>query len=481
MAETVTKQPKERWYKRFFSRVTNRVDRHPMISFFIVLGVFLALIVASFLIRKPKVAATEEKVPTKTVTIYKIGSAPKVTVQAQTEKSGVVQVVALTNGVVQNIYHTEGDKISRGTWLVGMSSNYQGGNTFSLQRQLAQKQYDTTNDSYDTQKSLIDRQRDLANNTDANNDQLRDITNQSISDTQSLVDLNNNILTTLDQNLTTLEQNATANKDLILTTKQLKSQFLSANNQAKSGLRSSQYAADPSKPPAQISDNAKDIALKQLDIQQKQLDLGREVSKLQLQIAQVNEGLMYPAAPFNGSVQRVFVKVGQNVTPGTPLMVISQTIEDDPINAIAYVPREVAQKISRLEASTLHIGNQTFTTYPSFVSADAVQGNLYAVYFPIPENYSGQITDKGYIQVDLPIGYFDTGSAMPFIPLDSVYQTSDQSYVFVVEKGKAISRQVKLGDVYGSFVEVESGLGNGDQLIVDRNVVANDPVQVNKN
>jgi hypothetical protein len=65
---------------------------------------------------------------------------------------------------------------------------------------------------------------------------------------------------------------------------------------------------------------------------------------------------------------------------------------------------------------------------------------------------------------------------MPFIPIDSVYQTEDSSYVFVVQNKKAVSKKIKLGAVTGRFVQVESGLTSGNNIILERNIVTGDQV-----
>jgi len=187
---------------------------------------------------------------------------------------------------------------------------------------------------------------------------------------------------------------------------------------------------------------------------------------------------MYPSAPFNSTVQRVFVKVGEAVNPGTPLVQLSQTIEEDPIVAIAYVPREIAQSTTYSQPSILTIGNFTYDTYPSYITQDAIKGQLYGIYFPIPDNYNQYVTEDGYISVTIPVGYANTSASIPFIPIDSVYQTQDSASIFVVENEKAVSRTVTLGPVLGRYVEVTSGLAAGDIIILDRTVVDGDAIEI---
>ncbi len=462
------------------TRISKFIDKRPFASFFVILGILLLLIVISNIVGAPKPPAPQKEALVKQVKVYNVGGSPKLTVQAQIEKSGAIKITALTPGVVQTIYKNTGESFSKGETLIALSSNYQGGNTSSLSRQLAQTQYNNALETYNTQKDIIQKQRELADKTDVNADELRNITSQSLGDTRSLISLNDDILSSIDQNLEELESTNTngANDDLILSTQQLKTQFLAANNQARGALRGAEFSAASDKAPAELSNLSKDLTLKQLDVQSKMLDMNKEVSRIQLNIAQVAEGMMFPSAPFNGTVQRVFVKVGQAVNPGTELMVLSEVAEEDPITAIAYVSGDIAKKVSQLDSSTLHIGDLKLLSSPSFVSKEAIQSSLYGVYFDIPDQYNDDVTEKGFIQIDLPIGYADTSSSIPYIPLDAIYQTKEQNYVFVVEKGAAVPKEIQLGEVYGSFVEIKGGLRKTESVILNRNIISGDKVEV---
>lgn len=467
-------------FRLLYKRLISVVDRRPLISFFALLVLFLGLIILSNFLKRTPDTAQEAKVAPKGVQVYTIGSAPRVRFQAQIEKSGVVTITALTGGVVQALNVEPGDIVNRGDTLVSLTSNYHGGNAFTVQRQIAQTQYNNVKDTYDAQRDVINKQKEVANKGEESSIELREISERSLQETRGLLDLNSEILNTLESNLNqyTATNSAGINDALILQTRSLRSQFLSANIQLNSALRNTEYTSNNDQEPAQIGRLQRDIAVKQLEIQEKALDLNKEISRLQAQVAAINEALMYPSAPFTASVERVFVKVGQAVQPGTPLLVLSQPPELDPIVAIAYVPRDIAVKVSQLEPSTLYIGNFTYEAYPAYVTRDAVQGSLHGVYFDVPDNYYSFVTEKGYVQIDIPIGTVDTSATVPFIPLDAVYQTKDKSYVYVINKGNATSKSVKLGDVFGRYVEVETGLNSGDRIIINRNVTDGDAVKV---
>lgn len=462
------------YYKKFITHA----EKRPVSTFLGLLFMLLGLIILSSVTNRPREAVKETALPTKEVEVYTIGTSPKITVQAQIEKSGVIKVVSLGSGVVQSINAEVGQVVSQGTNLVSMSTNYQGGNAFSLQRQLAQVQFKNAAETYKTNKELIDKQRELAEKSDKNSDELRIISNQSLEAARGLVNLNNEILTTLEAQQAELiaGNGGGVNDGAILQTKQLRSQLMAGNNQLEAGLRASEYSGADDKIPAELSNLSKDIALKQLDLQRKALNLNVEISKLNLTLAQINEAMMFPVSPVAGVVERIFVRKGQAVTPGTPLVQVSGNSES--LIAVALLSREMAEGVSRAKVSTLILGKESFDEVPFYVSSEATDGSLYTAHFQVPSEFASQVTDKGYIVIEIPIDFPKTGSSIPFIPIDAVFQTQDQAFVFVEENAAAQSRKVSLGKVVGRFVEVKQGLGESDRVILNRNVIAGDPVRI---
>ncbi|HZZ98765.1 MAG TPA: biotin/lipoyl-binding protein [Candidatus Saccharimonadia bacterium] len=467
------------FFKKIYGKAMLFVDKHPLSSFFAVMGALVLIIVVSNIARRPA-PVTPAQVNPKDVSVYRIGQSPTLTAQAIVDKPGVIQITALSGGVVSRINVTEGQIVARGKTLLSLSSSYSGGNVSTIQRQLAQAQNQNVEDTYPLQKDAIGKQRDLANVSENNFEKLRDITGQSINDTQSIINLNNSIISTLSTNITNLQNSgdASTSAGLILSSQQMLSQFQSANAGLNAQLRNAQYQTDTTKPPTDLAIKQRDLTLRQLDIQDKAQDLNLAVSRLQLQLAKVGESLMYPSAPFSAKVEKVDVRVGQVVNPGTPLFTLMQ-VADPTLTATAYVTSDVASRVSRTTASTLHLSNgKTISVVPSFISDEATQGTLYSIVYEIPQSYTQDITDKGYVSVELPIGYPDTSELAPYIPLDSIYETQEQSYIFVVKDGVVSSKTVTLGSVSGRYVQVNSGIEKGDVIILDRNVVAGDHVQV---
>ncbi len=447
------------------------IERKPFTSFIATLVVLLLLIIVANILNRPQ-AEQKAQVNQKHVDTYQIGSAPRVNLQAKVEKAGVVTITAQSAGVVQQVYHWEGEELKAGTTLLGMSTNYQGGNIFSLQRQIAQKQYENTTNNYDLQKDLISKQREIANKSQENTEELRKISEQALNETRDQLAFNEDLLASIDALISSPAVATDAAQ--LRTLQQSKGQLLAAVNQLKSAVRSAEYQVDTDNSPTQLSTLQKDISLKQLDLQERGLDLGKEIALLNVRVAQINESLLYPSMPFSGTVERIYVRVGQAIAPGMPIALVSGTAQNN--TAVIRVSEQFAKTISRYESSQLHIGNSTYDSVPSYISTEATDGQLYSVMYSIPNQYCDQLTDGSYISVSVPVGYPETGALVPFVPLDAVVQTQDGAYLYVVEDGKAASRKVTLGVVYGGFVEVTEGLRNGDQVILNRNVIAGETI-----
>lgn len=459
----------------FLKRFRKFFEARPLITFFSLLIILLSLTIAANLANKPKEEPKQEQ-QVKTVDTFKIGTTPRLNYQAKVEKLGVLQIVATQNGIVSKIHVKEGQTVQKGTNLVSLGTNYQGSNPATVQKQIAQAQYTNVTQTFDLQKDIIAKQREIANKTDASSDELRNITSQSVGETQSLIDLNQNIIDSIDANITALEaQNTNGQNDaLILQSKQLKSQFLAGTNQAQVSLRQAQLQSAGDKPAAQLSNLARDLSMKQLDLQEKSLELAKQTSTLSVKLAQINEAGFFPTAPQTATVEKIHVRFGQAVNPGSPLVTLASS--GKAIMATAIVPAEIAKSISALEPSYLKIVGQKVESSPYFISQEATDGQLYSARFLVPEEFAQELTDGQYISVEIPITTGTPDSPIIFVPLDAVHQTQDQTILFTLENGSVFAKQVTLGRVKGNYVAIAQGLSQNDTVILDRSVTVGQKV-----
>ena len=452
-------------FRRFYTFTARYTRSHPFLSLLFALFLLFILILLGNILT-PKQNQVSKSQTAKPVQIYSIGKAPTILVNAKIEKSGVIKITAQTAGVVQDINVNEGDSVSAGTQIANLSTNYQGGNVPALQTQLAQDQLQNAISTYPEQQAIIQKQKDIASKTDENATDLRNIQNQSIAETQSLLDLNNQILQTLQNNLTNDPNN--------LSDKELVAQYQNSVNSLNESLRNLNYQSSNSNPPAQLADIQRDLTLQQLDIQQKSLDLAKEMDQVQVNIAAANEAMMYPATPISGTVEKIYVRVGQALTPGAIIAEISGDTQT--VTAVASVAQNIANRITNVEPSTLIFNNTTYKEMPLFITDESTDNQLFDLTYQVPDQLQRSVSDGQYIQISLPVGSPSTSSSDPFVPIDAIFQTQSTSYLFIDVNGRAKAQEVTLGQVFGKYTEVLQGLKDGDQVILDRNIIAGDKV-----
>ncbi|HSA83795.1 MAG TPA: biotin/lipoyl-binding protein, partial [Patescibacteria group bacterium] len=399
--------------RKSYKKTTVFIKKRPLGSFFIVLGLlFFVLIIGNIFHRQEEALAPESV--TKEVKVFSIGNAPKASFQAKIEKQGVVKIVAQTGGIIQSVNVTEGQYVGQGQTLVVLSSNYQGGNAPAVQRQIAQANYQHLLDTYDQQKELIQKQRDIANLTDENADKQRDIAKQSLDATNALIDANQSVIDYFKSVAVTPEDDAAIN------------QLQGVQNQFRDGARNLNYSQSGDNAPAKVSDTQKDIAIKQLDLQEKGLALSKEISRLQLSLAYISEATMYPASPFAGIIERINVSVGQSVSPGTVIATVSS--DDIATTAVLSVPEKISKIILSGEPSELIIEGKAVAVMPYHVSTQATDGQLYTVFYDIPSEYQSSVTSNSFVSINVPIAPAEIVRALdPFIPVDAVYQSQDKA------------------------------------------------------
>lgn len=465
--------PKNARYKKTVAFM----HRKPMTAFLIGLGILFGVIALGNILNGLTKTEESHVQAVKDVQTYALNGNPSVTVQAKVEKEGVIQILAQTAGIVNSVNFTEGDEVHQGHVFVQLASNYQGGNAPALQASIAQETYNNTNVTYNTQKEVIQKQREIADKTEANADELRRIASESAGDTQSLLDLNLSLLRPLEDELRNLENtNVNGSNDAAIAA--LRAQISPVKSgvvQLQTQLRSLNYQKEGNKPAAELGVLQRDLTKKQLDVQERALELGLRVSKLQADLAWVQASLMAPAAPCHGIIEKIFVKPGDSVNPGDPIATIKTNNNQATLEAL--VPSDVAFSVSTSASSSAVVNRKTIQMQPYYVSREATDGQLYSVLFSLPENVTGSLSNGQYVPVTIPLAMVEASSE-PYVPLDAVYQTQSEAYVYVAEGNKAVSKKVTLGEVYGKFVTVVEGLSGNDHIILNRNIVAGETIKL---
>ncbi len=468
-----------------WQRVVRELNRRPFGSF---LGVLFALVmiaaVGSYW-RRPDAKPEQPARDPIAVTVLSVGERPMVTVPATVQKTGVVKVAAQSGGIVQKVSVTPGQHIRRGQQLVSLSTGYAGGSAQPLQRQIAYKSFIASKENLPTQLELIEKRKQIAQAAETQAAELRTISRASLDDTRSLISLNEQILATIDEQLVALESTnvAGSNDVAIQSLKSSKAGVLSGLSALRSGLRATEYQANDDQEPALVARVSRDLTLQQLDLERKGVQLGLEIAELNYKLAKFSESLLYPASPCTGTVERVYVRFGQSLNPGSQIAEVVCDVTGT--QAIGLASETVARTLLQGGESVFTTANgATVSAEILAVSAEPTDGPLFSITAVLfaDADPSRMPPDASYGTLSIPVGGETTSASVPFVPLDAIYQTQTQSFVYVVqqEADKLIAslREVQLGAVFTTNVEVRSGLQNGDRVILSRSVSAGDVVAI---
>lgn len=460
---------------------TDSLRKRPLVTFAASLILLLAVIVLANFIRNPKTGSEQTAKEPVAVTTYNIGTAPLSTVQGRVEKSGVITIVAQSSGVVRHIAVKPGDSVTQGKTVVSLASNYHGANVASVQRQIAQKNYQLSTDTLEQQRQLIEKQKRELELGDERDEELAELDADRADETEELLDINEEMLDQINSNLDELEELQTSSPsaevdDLLQGVRASRAMQLSAVFGLKQQLRSLEYQLDEEEDPTQLRHLSKEIALQRLDVNEKTLQLNHEVARLNYKVALISESLMYPAAPFAGTVERVHVAVGEVVNPGDPLLTFSGNSQN--LTVVATVPEKLARNISPYDAATLKLNGDEYSTVPLHISKEPTHGSLFSIIYSLPDEFAHSLSDNSLVSISIPIGFADTTGAVPAVPIDIIHQLQDDSFVYVVVDGKAVAREVRLGEIYGSQVQILDGLNSDETVIINRNVIEGDEVTV---
>ena len=117
-----------------------RLERNPVRSFIVILLLLFGVIILAAWVRSPKPEAPlPEKTP-KVSRLFTVGlDHGDITLSAQVRKSGLIDVVALTSGIVKQVNVHTGQHISATTTLLSLTSDYDSGLSSLIKEEAARR------------------------------------------------------------------------------------------------------------------------------------------------------------------------------------------------------------------------------------------------------------------------------------------------------------------------------------------------------
>ena len=358
----------------------------------------------------------QEPLPEQTtfVELYQPGQS-YLTTQAKVTDEGVITVVAQSSGVVQRVNISEGQKVRRGQQLASLSSNYQGANASALQLELAEKNWLMTHANYWDQEKVDDINHELNQNTAW---------------------------------VTRWETNP--------------SRSLGGNGDAYtsfSGLQNQEL----------------------LNLSETMTQRGQQLSLDQAEnnyfAAQIVASLMYPATPVAGSIEKVYVKVGDIIAAGSPVAIIKSDKAD--VKLELSVPEHVIRNLSLTAPAWFTINGTRQEVNLDFIPTTPTTGNSYFLTMTLSPEVASLVANGTYIDINLPLDTVQDDRLL--LPLNAIYQTQDHAYAYVVDVNEdnqpiAKQKEVTLGAVIGTLVTVESGVQAQDRIILNNNLLDGDRI-----
>lgn len=239
-----------------------------------------------------------------------------------------------------------------------------------------------------------------------------------------------------------------------------------------------EVAVDSSKSQLEMAKVAYDNALinlerakqaKEQQIISAQMSIDSSLGQLNLNRDQFSD--LTIKAPIAGRISKKSIDVGTEANPGQMIAQISQT---DKVKIEINLSSEDAYFVSSGKKAII---NDKYEAEVSFISpvADEMTRKVKAeINF---DNQDNKLIPGTTVNIEIPADQKtvdEVSSESLFIPIKSVNINQVESYVFVYENGLAKKNPVEIGIQKGAFIEVVSGLLEGNILIVDGSRILED-------
>jgi RND family efflux transporter MFP subunit len=204
------------------------------------------------------------------------------------------------------------------------------------------------------------------------------------------------------------------------------------------------------------SNEAGGVSDQQLDNIRTQLT----AAKSRLDVSRRRLGDATVKSPMDGVINMRYVEQGSLIAPNAPLFEI---VNDKTLKIICNLPEN---KVAELKSGDKVVAVSTdapdvrFSGRISNIAVKADAGLNYPVEVTMDKNPALRIGMYMKVYFDMDVNH--TGI---LISRNAIVGSAKSANVFVVDSGKALQREVTLGEMVGDSVVILSGLNNGDALI----------------
>jgi membrane fusion protein, multidrug efflux system len=184
-----------------------------------------------------------------------------------------------------------------------------------------------------------------------------------------------------------------------------------------------------------------------------------------LTMQQRQRALYTITAPFAGTVDEVFPKLGEAAAPGVPIV---RLVSASGAKVLADVSEAYAAKLKAGDKALVKIaGLNNDQEVPATVRVAGGTINPASRTFTVELKLNDQRLAQGLrpnmVAVVRVQDYSKKGAIV--VPVDVVRHDEKDTFVYVADGGKATKRVVKTGATYGGQTEIVGGLNAGDEVI----------------
>lgn len=185
------------------------------------------------------------------------------------------------------------------------------------------------------------------------------------------------------------------------------------------------------------------------------------VNAAKAQVAQAKDALGYTTvkAPYDGIVTERFVELGESVAPGTALM---SGYASDALRVETQIPQNYRQFVNRVEQFSLGLadGAKIWPVSMNLFNYANPSSHTFTLRLDLPKDTSHYVPGM-WVKV-----YFEFSQHKArIVPKSAIVYRGELSAVYrLVNKNKVLN-PVRIGQDYGDYVEVLSGLEVGDEVL----------------
>lgn len=185
------------------------------------------------------------------------------------------------------------------------------------------------------------------------------------------------------------------------------------------------------------------------------------------------------SAPVSGVAANRTAVIGQVVAAGAPLMTVENIGQVYAVVNIEQKDLGVVKAGMEAQITVDAYPDKIFTGKIEIMNPAAAASNrMYRTKIKV-DNSQALLKPGMFVKVGIV-----TGKPVPVlaVPQAAIFQKQGLYYVYVLEEGKAVRRQVEVGSVLGDFIEIKTGLADKTEVITSNvnKLKDGDVVQVGK-